>query len=278
MVEAMSAHHGQRSSGHWLLANGSLAIANAHRRGFGIQLRRNRCTAAVIRVIGGPWVGWQTARMWLSGGALEATLDWSYDLLDLDEQQVFRTLGVFVDGFDLAAVAAVAGVSRQTATALAEALIAKSLVTRSEHRQAARFRLLETVKAYAEDRLVDAGRPPGCARHTWSTSTASPRSTGAIWVVSCDSGSGCATIALQTSLAINARIDFFPTPRAETTLRLAGVCQIILGMPTQALETVAELDAFGLAFFDGAEVRVLAHLERARSAVMRYRLELSSSA
>lgn len=39
------------------------------------------------------------------------------------------------------------------------------------------------------------------------------------------------------------------------------MCQIILGMPTQALETVAELDAYGLAFFDGAEVRTLAHLE-----------------
>jgi predicted ATPase len=73
---------------------------------------------------------------------LEATLDWSYDLLDLDEQQVFRTLGVFVDGFDLDAVAAVAGVSRQTATSLVEALIAKSLVT-APAPQAARFRLLD---------------------------------------------------------------------------------------------------------------------------------------
>ena len=44
----------------------------------------------------------------LSGGrrrsrqrTLESTLDWSYDLLDPAEQQVFRALGVFVDGFDL---------------------------------------------------------------------------------------------------------------------------------------------------------------------------------
>jgi len=39
------------------------------------------------------------------------------------------------------------------------------------------------------------------------------------------------------------------------------VCQIILGMPAQALDTVAELDAYGLAFYDGADVRTLAHLE-----------------
>jgi hypothetical protein len=54
-------------------------------------------------------------------------------------------------------------------------------------------------------------------------------------------------------------------------LRLAAVCQIILGMPTQALATVAELDAYGLAFYDGAEVRTLAHLELGDiDAAMRY--------
>jgi hypothetical protein len=93
---------------------------------------------------------------------LEATLDWSYDLLDPDEQRVFRTLGVFVDGFDLDAAAAV-----------------------------------------------------------------------------------------------------------------AGVCQIILGMPARALETVAELDACELAFYDGAEVRTLAHLQlgdiaRARELLLQF--------
>ncbi|MEX0847767.1 MAG: adenylate/guanylate cyclase domain-containing protein [Ilumatobacteraceae bacterium] len=100
----------------------------------------------------------------LSGGrrrsrqrTLEATLDWSYDLLDTDEQGVFRALGVFVDGFDLDAVAAVAVLDRRRATGHIEALQAKSLVVRADKRKATRFRLLETVKAYAEDRLVDAG-------------------------------------------------------------------------------------------------------------------------
>ncbi len=100
----------------------------------------------------------------LSGGrrrsrqrTLEATLDWSYDLLEAEEQRVFRALGVFVDGFDLDAVATVTGLDRRVATRHVETLRAKSLVVRADKRKATRFRLLETVKAYAEDRLVDAG-------------------------------------------------------------------------------------------------------------------------
>lgn len=88
---------------------------------------------------------------------LEAMLDWSYDLLAPAEQEVFRALGVFVDGFDLDAVAALTRSDRATAMAVVEALVAKSLVVRADGGDVARFTLLETVKAYAEDRLVDAG-------------------------------------------------------------------------------------------------------------------------
>lgn len=100
----------------------------------------------------------------LSGGrrrqrqrTLEATLDWSYDLLDGEEQRVLRALGVFMDGFDLGAVAGVTAVDGAAALDLVEALVAKSLVERADRDGHVRFRLLETVKAYAEDRLVDAG-------------------------------------------------------------------------------------------------------------------------
>jgi predicted ATPase/DNA-binding SARP family transcriptional activator len=100
----------------------------------------------------------------LSGGrrrhrqrTMEATLDWSYDLLDPDEQRVFRSLGVFVDGFDLDAVVAVTDMPRPKVTDLIAALVAKSLIVRVGRGDVARFALLETVKAYAEDRLVQAG-------------------------------------------------------------------------------------------------------------------------
>jgi hypothetical protein len=84
-------------------------------------------------------------------------LDWSYDLLAPVEQEVFRALGVFVDGFDLDAVAALTRSDRTGAMASIEALVAKSMVVRADGGDVARFALLETVKAYAEDRLVDAG-------------------------------------------------------------------------------------------------------------------------
>ncbi|MDC3402487.1 hypothetical protein OAX95_00960 [bacterium] len=100
----------------------------------------------------------------LSGGrrrqrqrTLEATLDWSYDLLEPDEQRVFRSLGVFVGGFDVDAVASAAQIDRHKALDAIEALVAKSLVNRLALDDAVRFGLYETVKAYAEDRLTHAG-------------------------------------------------------------------------------------------------------------------------
>lgn len=90
----------------------------------------------------------------LSGGrrrshqrTLEATLDWSYDLLASEEQRVLRALGVFVDGFDLDAVAAVTNLDRLTTTAHIETLQAKSLVVRADKRKTTRFRLLNTGEA-----------------------------------------------------------------------------------------------------------------------------------
>ena len=59
----------------------------------------------------------------LSGGrrrqrhrTLEATIDWSYDLLEPDEQEVFRALGVFAGSFDIEAVASVCDSTLQDAT------------------------------------------------------------------------------------------------------------------------------------------------------------------
>ncbi len=88
---------------------------------------------------------------------LQATLDWSYDLLDPDEQRVLRRLGVFADGFDLPGVASVTDTPAPLALEVTRALIGKSLVVRADRNGTTRFRLLETVKAYAEQRLELAG-------------------------------------------------------------------------------------------------------------------------
>ena len=80
---------------------------------------------------------------------LEATLDWSYDLLAPHEQASLRSLAVFVGGFTPGAAKRVAAT---TVDGLAD-LVEKSLVQRDGHR----FRLLETVRTYAEERLQRAG-------------------------------------------------------------------------------------------------------------------------
>ena len=88
---------------------------------------------------------------------LEATLDWSYDLLDEEQRRILRALGVFEGGFDVDAVCGVCDVSRVVALDVLETLVAKSMVVRQRPGRSARFGLLETVKAYAERQLAETG-------------------------------------------------------------------------------------------------------------------------
>ena len=85
---------------------------------------------------------------------MQATIDWSYDLLDDVERRVFRTLGLFAGSFDLEAVASVTGLPAGEALDVVESLVLKSMVHRARGRTTtARFRLLDTLKAYANQRL-----------------------------------------------------------------------------------------------------------------------------
>jgi predicted ATPase/DNA-binding SARP family transcriptional activator len=84
---------------------------------------------------------------------LTATLDWSHDLLDDDELTLFRRFGVFAGSCDLAAVEAV---SEGELDVLGR-LVDKSLVVVEEQHGVARYRLLETVRHYARQRLEQAG-------------------------------------------------------------------------------------------------------------------------
>ena len=86
---------------------------------------------------------------------LRAVVQWSYQLLTLAEQQAFRGLGVFVGGFDADAATSVApGLS----PARFARLVDKSLVAVVEsHPLRTRYRLLETVREYAHELLVECG-------------------------------------------------------------------------------------------------------------------------
>ncbi|MGQ0467288.1 MAG: LuxR C-terminal-related transcriptional regulator, partial [Sporichthyaceae bacterium] len=92
---------------------------------------------------------------------LEASVAWSHELLDAGEQAVLRRLAVFAGGFSLSAAEAVCGAGdlpQRQVLDLLDALVAKSLVVlEAEHDTRTRFRLLETVRAFAARKLDEAG-------------------------------------------------------------------------------------------------------------------------
>jgi predicted ATPase/DNA-binding winged helix-turn-helix (wHTH) protein len=91
---------------------------------------------------------------------LQATLDWSYELLPEIERVVLRRLAVFAGSFSLAAASAVAASAEIAASDVIERianLITKSLVVRDGSGASAQYRLLETTRAYALERLTEVG-------------------------------------------------------------------------------------------------------------------------
>jgi predicted ATPase/DNA-binding CsgD family transcriptional regulator len=95
---------------------------------------------------------------------LRATLEWSYDLLSEPERVLFCRLSVFAGGFDLDAAEAVSagdGIDERQVLDLLARLVDRSLVQVEElDRGETRYRLLETVRQYAGERLDEV---PGSA-------------------------------------------------------------------------------------------------------------------
>ena len=89
---------------------------------------------------------------------LRALIDWSYDLLPEGEKSFFRSLGAFAGGFSLDSVAAVHGEGQGgTAFDLLTSLVDKSLVHAEAIDGKTRFRLLESMRAYAHEKLIAHG-------------------------------------------------------------------------------------------------------------------------
>jgi len=86
--------------------------------------------------------------------ALSSTMAWSYDLLDPTSQSRFRRLAVFAGGFTLAAARAVWSDTAEPALDSMGGLLAKSLVSMDRRPGGARYRLLETLRQYAGERLA----------------------------------------------------------------------------------------------------------------------------
>ena len=119
----------------------------------------------------------------LTGGArvslrrhqtLRAALDWSHHLLKPDEQKVFRRLGVFSGGFVVEGAQLVAsddGINEWAVLDHLSTLVDKSLVLVDDGERP-RYRLLESARAYALERLAEAGETDTwLRRHAQATGT-----------------------------------------------------------------------------------------------------------
>ena len=97
---------------------------------------------------------------------LRAALDWSYQLLSKEEQRLLRHLAVFPAGFTFEAAQAVSGIGGggQSIVEDLSSLVSKSLCERINATPPTRWRLLETIRAYALEELTGNGEYPDAAR------------------------------------------------------------------------------------------------------------------
>jgi predicted ATPase len=95
---------------------------------------------------------------------LAATLDWSYDVLPESEKVILRRLAVFAGGFTFDSAAALSPGTDTYSADIVDGmanLVSRSLVAADVNRVCPRYRLLDTTRAYARERLIETGE--------WST-------------------------------------------------------------------------------------------------------------
>ncbi|MBI5302036.1 MAG: tetratricopeptide repeat protein [Chloroflexi bacterium] len=171
----------------WRLAENAAPVAQVCARLDGIPLAIELATAR-LKVLSAEQIATRLDDRFtlLTGGSrtalprhqtLRATMDWSYDLLSDAERSLLRRLSVFAGGFSLEAIEAV--VSGQwsvdsnlttdhhplsTVLDLLTALLDKSLIVVEQRDNATRYRLLETMRQYAREKLAEANESEIYAR------------------------------------------------------------------------------------------------------------------
>ncbi len=99
---------------------------------------------------------------------LRAAVDWSHALMTEPERVLFRRLAVFLGGFDLDAARAVGGsgdIERYQVLDQLTLLVDKSLVVAEDSPRGTRYRLLETVRQYALEKLAESGEADTIRAH-----------------------------------------------------------------------------------------------------------------
>ncbi len=153
-----------------ITANNAAVVAEICRRLDGVPLAIE-LAAARVRALSLDEIveGLRDRFRLLTGGArttvprqqtLRASVDWSHDLLSGSERVLFRRMAVFLGDFDLDAAHAVAGgaeIPRYQILDGLSLLVDKSLVVANDSGYATRYRLLETMRQYALEKLGKSG-------------------------------------------------------------------------------------------------------------------------
>jgi predicted ATPase/class 3 adenylate cyclase len=155
-----------------LTDNNAAIVADICRRLDGIPLAIE-LAAARVKVLSIPHLAHRLNDRFkiLTGGSrtalprqktLSALIDWSYDLLSKQEQMLFNRLGIFAGGFSLDAATAICkdeGIEEADVLDLLASLTDKSLIIAETGGAQERYHLLESVRAYALEKLGAEGKP-----------------------------------------------------------------------------------------------------------------------
>jgi predicted ATPase/Tfp pilus assembly protein PilF/DNA-binding XRE family transcriptional regulator len=145
---------------------------------------------------------------------LRAAIDWSYDLLSPDEKIVFQRLSVFVNGWTLEAAEFICSeviITSEEILDLLAQLTNKSLVVTEEAQVGTRYHLLETIRQYAYQKLLESGgseaiREKHLAYYVKLVEQAEPnlyRSNQVFWFKKLDDELDNFRLALEWALATN---------------------------------------------------------------------------
>src|SRR5215472_7760213 len=102
---------------------------------------------------------------------LRATMDWSYSLLSEQERILFRRLSIFAGGCTLEAAEAICadkGIDKAQILDVLARLVDKSLVVVEDREGEIRYRFLETIRQYSQERLWAAGEVPRLQERHWT--------------------------------------------------------------------------------------------------------------
>ena len=174
---------------------------------------------------------------------VRATIQWSYDQLPAPEQRLFRALSVFAGGWTLAAAERVAGDETDDFDVLdlLSRLVDKSLVVVDRERDGEpRYRLLETVRQYARERLTEAGEAPAVRqRHVTEFLTLAERAYGERFARE----EMCAAALEAEHDNLRAALDFARASDPERHLELAGALAWFWQVRSHLLEAREHLTA-----------------------------------